>query len=185
MASPLDPQTGLLDGGADARRASREADPRSPLPWIIAGVIVLIGIGVLLLAGRHKTVANPGGAGLAPPAAYASHLVISHVQMSDSTNLSGGKVTYLDGQIANRGDQTLRAITVQVAFHNTGTQIAQKETMPLTLIRTREPYVDTQPVSAAPLTPGTTREFRLIFDHVAEDWDQQYPEVRVIEVGTR
>jgi len=26
------------------------------------------------------------------------------------------------------------------------------------------------------------REFRLIFDHVTDDWDQQYPEVRVIEV---
>ncbi len=185
MASPLNPETGSLDGTAAAQRADREADPQSLLPWIIAGVVVLVGIGVLLLAGGHKTVANPGGAGLAPPAAYASHLVLNHVQMSESANLSGGKLTYLDGEIANHGDQTLRAITVQVAFHNAGTQLAQKETMPLNLIRTRQPYVDIQPVSAAPLTPGATREFRLIFDHVAEDWDQQYPEVRVIAVETR
>jgi hypothetical protein len=71
---------------------------------------------------------------------------------------------------------------VQVAFRNALKQIAQKETMPLNLIRTREPYVDTQPMSAAPLEPGSGREFRLIFDHVTEDWDQEYPEVRVIEV---
>ena len=171
-----------MDGGLGRKRAD---DPRSPLPWVIAGVVVLVVVGVLLLAGRHRSAANPGGAGLAPPAAYASQLPLSHVQMSESTNLSGGKVTYLDGSIANHGSQTVRGITVQVAFKNGTEQLAQKETMPLNLIRTREPYIDTQPVSAAPLRPGDTREFRLIFDHVAEDWDQQYPEVRVIGVETK
>jgi hypothetical protein len=58
----------------------------------------------------------------------------------------------------------------------------QKETMPLNLIRTHQPYIDTEPVSAAPIKPGETREFRLIFDHVAEGWNQNYPEIRVIEV---
>ena len=62
--------------------------------------------------------------------------------------------------------QTLTAITVQVAFRNDLKEIAQKETLPLSLIRTREPYVDTQPVSASPLKPGGEREFRLIFDSV-------------------
>ena len=160
----------------------RDSEPRSLLPWIISGVVVLVAIGILLLAGHHKAAANPGGAGLAPPDPYATQLTISHVQMSESTNLSGGKVTYLDGQIANHGSQTLRGITVQVAFMNALKQIAQKETTPLNLIRTREPYVDTQPVSVSPLAPGNSREFRLIFDHVSDDWDQQYPEVRVIEV---
>ena len=164
---------------------SREVEPRSFLPWIIAGVVVLVVLGMLLVAGRHKAPANPGGAGLAPADPYASQLSISDVKMSESSNLSGGKVTYLDGQIANHGGQTLRGITVQIAFRNALKQIAQKETMPLNLIRTREPYVDTQPVRAAPLAPGSTREFRLIFDHVTDDWDQQYPEVRVIEVATK
>lgn len=160
----------------------REPEPRSLLPWIVSGVVVLLVLVVLLVAGRHKAPANPGGAGLAPADPYADQLVVSHVQMSESANLSGGKVTYLDGEIANHGRQTLRGITVQVAFRNALKQIAQKETMPLNLIRTREPYVDMQPMSAAPLAPGGSREFRLIFDHVTEDWDQQYPEVRVIEV---
>ncbi len=164
------------------REAGREPEPRSLLPWIVSGVVVLLVLGVLLVAGRHKLPVNPGGAGLAAADPYAAQLTISHVQMSESANLSGGKVTYLDGEVANHGSQILRGITVQVAFRNALKQIAQKETMPLNLIRTREPYVDTQPMSAAPLAPGSSREFRLIFDHVTEDWDQQYPEVRVIEV---
>ncbi len=164
---------------------TRDAEPRSLLPWIISGVVVLLVLGVLLLAGRHTAPANPGGAGLAPPDPYASQLTISHVQMSESANLSGGKVTYLDGEIANHGNETLRGMTVQVAFRNVLKQIAQKETMPLNLIRTREPYVDTEPMSMAPLKPGSSQEFRLIFDHVTDDWDQQYPEVRIIAVEAK
>jgi hypothetical protein len=179
--STLKQDTGLTGDS----RPIREPEPRSLVPWIIAGVAVLLVLGVLLLAGRHKAPPNPGGAGLAPPDPYAAQLTISHVQMSESANLSGGKLTYLDGQIANHGSQTLRGITVQVAFLNALKQIAQKETMPLNLIRTRQPYIDTEPMSAAPLAPGSTRQFRLIFDHVTDDWDQAYPEVRVIAVATK
>ncbi len=37
-------------------------------------------------------------------------------------------------------------------------------------------------MSAAPIKPGERREFRLIFDHVIGDWNQQFPEVRIIHV---
>jgi len=69
------------------------------------------------------------------------------------------------------------------AFHGFTNPIAQKETLPLNLIRMYEPYVDTQPVSAAPIKPDETRDFRLIFDHISQDWNQQYPEIRVIQVS--
>ena len=77
----------------------------------------------------------------------------------------------------------MTGITVQVAFRNDLKEIAQKETLPLSLIRTRDPYVDTQPVSASPLKPGEQRGFRLILDSMAPDWNEQYPEVRVIQVA--
>jgi len=57
--------------------------------------------------------------------------------------------------------------------------------VPLMLIRTREPYIDTEPVSAAPLKPGDDREFRLTFETVAENWNTQMPEVRIIETSSR
>jgi hypothetical protein len=50
------------------------------------------------------------------------------------------------------------------------------------LIRTRDPYIDTQPVSAAPLKPGDERDFRLSFDTVTPDWDGVYPEIRILRV---
>jgi hypothetical protein len=154
------------------------------LPWAIAGVAIAIGIGLLIAFGGHRTAPPLGmGPGLAPPDPYAASLVIGDLKMSEASNFAGSKVTYLDGKVANHGDRILTGITVQVAFRNDLKEIAQKETLPLSLIRTREPYVDTQPMSASPLKPGEERDFRLIFDGVAPDWNRQYPEVRVIQVA--
>jgi hypothetical protein len=166
---------------------SRE-EPRSIFPWIIAGVVVALVIISLLLIGRQPpppTPPNPGGAALAPAAAYAPHLAITDVKMSESSTISGASQTYIDGNITNNGTATLTGITVQVAFNDFTGKIGQKNTMPLALIRARQPYIDVEPVSANPIGPGQTREFRLIFDHVTEAWNQQYPEIRVIAVQTK
>jgi hypothetical protein len=157
-------------------------EPRTVLPWVIAGIVVLVILGVFLARGHHGPAPNPGGTGLAPPDPYAANLAISDVHMSEASSVAGGKATYVDGVIANHGSQTVTGLTVQVAFRDFTNQLVQKETMPLNLIRTHEPYIDTESVSAAPIGPGETREFRLIFDHVAADWNQNYPEIRVIEV---
>jgi Protein of unknown function (DUF2393) len=157
-------------------------EPRSPLPWVIAGGVVILILAAIVFLSHRTAPANPGGAGLAPPASYAASLTISNLQMSQANSAIGGQSTYLDGQIANHGSETLTAITVQVAFHDVANQIVQKETLPLNLIRTREPYVDTESVRADPILPNQTREFRLIFDHISQNWNQNYPEIRVIDV---
>jgi hypothetical protein len=105
--------------------------------------------------------------------------------MSESGNLAGGKVTYVDGHIANKGTRTVTGLTVQVLFRDPAKEVTQNETQPLKLIRTRDPYVDLEPVSAAPLQPGDERDFRLIFDAVSPDWDGAYPEIRVIGVVSK
>ena len=155
------------------------------MPWIIALVVVVIAVCVLLVVSRHREPANPGGAGLAPADPYAVSLPITNVQMSQAGNMAGSQTTYVDGQITNKGQETVSEITVQVAFHGLENPIAKKETMPLPLIRTRQPYIDTQSVSAAPIRPGETREFRLIFDSIPQDWNQNYPEIRIISVTGR
>jgi Protein of unknown function (DUF2393) len=172
------------DADSGPKFTQPNTEPTSWLPWAIAGVAIAIGLGLLIAFGGRRTATPLGmGPGLALADPYAPSLAIGDLKMSEASNFAGGKVTYLDGKIANHGDRTLTGITVQVAFRNDLNQIAQKETLPLSLIRTREPYVDTQPVSASPLKPGEEREFRLIFDSVAPDWNQEYPEVRVIQVS--
>jgi hypothetical protein len=150
---------------------------------LAAGVVVVVVALVFFFTRGHN------GSSIAPLDAaadpYAGSLPISHVAMSESSNLAGGKVTYLDGHIANAGNKTVTGITVQVLFRNPAHEVAQNETQAMMLIRTREPYIDTEPVSAAPLAPGDERDFRLSFDQVTPSWDGAYPEIRILHVTTR
>ena len=90
-----------------------------------------------------------------------------------------------DGRLTNTGSQTVSGITVQVFFRNDEGMPPHLETIPIALIRTRQPYVDTQPISADPLKPGDQREFRLIFESIPDNWNTQLPELHTIAVSTR
>ena len=157
---------------------------RGSLPaavWGIAGLVVVLLVALLVFAGRKQPAAAPNT--LQPADAYAASLPLSQLAMSESTNLSGGKLTYLDGHVRNTGDRAVTAATLQVVFQNDEQLAPQIDTVPLTLIRMREPYIDTEPVSADPLKPGDDREFRLIFETVPPNWNTQMPEVRVIHTS--
>ena len=151
-----------------------------PLAIAAAAVVVIAAVVIIMLErGSGRSTVAPVNAAADP---YAANLPISNLQMSESSNLAGGKVTYLDGHLANKGDRTVTGISVQVLFRNPAQEVAQNETHALSVIRTRDPYVDIEPLSAAPLKPGEERDFRLIFDRVVPDWDGAYPQLRVLHV---
>lgn len=151
--------------------------------WGVAALVVLVLAGVLVYAGRHKPA--PAPATLQPADPYAASLPLTQFAMSEADNLSGGKLTYLDGHVKNTGSRTVTGITVQVVFGNDEAMPPQIDTVPLTLIRTREPYIDIQPVAANPLKPGDERDFRLTFETVPDNWNTQMPEVRIVRTETR
>lgn len=164
---------------------STESAERNWAPLAIAAGVVLVIAAVLFLVfehGRTPAAVTPVNAALDP---YAASLPISNLAMSDSANLAGGKVTYVDGHIANTGARTVTGITVQVLFRDPAREVTQNETQPLKLIRTRDPYIDIESVSAAPLKPGDQRDFRLIFDAVSRDWDGAFPEIRILHVDAQ
>lgn len=190
MPDPMEPKStpaansrpetgGLFHEPAPATRTM----PTSAL--VIAAVVVVVIIAALALLGRkHKDTAGSAST-LQPLASYAPQLKLGDLQLSESTSFSGGKETFVDGRITNTGAATVTGITVQVLFAPEGGGGAQLETLPVMLIRSREPYIDTQPVSAAPLAPGATADFRLTFDDVRPEWNQQPPEIHVTNVITR
>ncbi len=151
--------------------------------WGVAGLVVLAVILGLVFATRHKSQPPPNT--IQPLAAYAADLPLSQLAMSESTSLSGGKSTFIDGHIQNSGPQTVSGVTVQVIFRNDEAMPPQVETLPLSVIRVREPYVDIQPISAAPLKPGDGRDFRLIFESIPGNWNTQMPEIHIISVDTK
>lgn len=168
--------------------AGQESDSGG-FPWkpvVGAAVVLLIAVAVLVIVGKHS---RPGpqfsGTEVAPPAAYAASLPLSDIKMSEADSFAGNKATYIDGTISNRGDKTVDAAQLQVVFNDDMGQMAQKQVLPLAIIRTHEPYVDTVPVEAAPIKPGQAIEFRLIFDHVSAMWNQQYPQITVVQTHLR
>ena len=158
---------------------------RNWLPLVVAATMVLLVAAAAILTMEHGRSAAKVTPISAPLDSYAGSLPLTHLAMSESGNLAGGKVTYLDGHIANTGGRTVTAITVQVLFRTYAHEVAQNETQPLKLIRMREPYIDVEPVSAAPLKPAAEQDFRLIFDAVSPDWDGAFPEIRILHVETK
>ncbi|MEO6830185.1 MAG: DUF2393 family protein [Acidobacteriaceae bacterium] len=163
-------------GGAHPARGGRNL-----LPWIVAAVVICILVVLTLIFGGRRAT-NTSTARVDP---YAAQLAISNVHLSQATNFAGDQLTYVDGTVGNHGDRTVTAITVRVVFANNDGEQPQVKRIPLSLIRTREPYVDTQPVSAAPLKPGASQDFRLIFDDISPLWNQQIPTIEAASVVHR
>jgi hypothetical protein len=165
--------------------AAAEKPERNWLPMAIAAaavIVIAVVVVVVLDRGHSGTKVTPI---TAPLDGYAANLAISNLVMSESSSLAGTKVTYVDGHVQNKGSRTVTGVGVQVLFRNYAREVSQNETHELQLIRMREPYIDVEPVSAAPLAPGAEQDFRLIFDRVTPDWDGAYPDLRIVRVDVK
>jgi hypothetical protein len=143
----------------------------------IASVAVVILIAVLVLLGHRH--APP------PNASYASNLTISNIEMSEADSQLGGKSTYIDGHIANQGSAAVTGIMAQVVFANDQGLPPQISTTQMLRISSREPYIDTEMISANPIAPGTGADFRLIFETVTPNWNTQPPTIHLTQISTR
>jgi hypothetical protein len=150
------------------------------MPWIVALVVICFGLGLAFWLGRPP--ANSSGNRVDP---YAKYVVLGNVQVSQASNFAGDQLTYVDGTIENRGNRTITSLTLQAAFPNETGDAPQTLQAPVSLVRSRDPYVDTQPISSAPLAAGKSQDFRLVFDNVSPMWNQQPPPLRIIDIGTR
>jgi hypothetical protein len=144
----------------------------------IAAMAIVILVAVLVMLGERKPAPPPSNP------AYVPNLVISGIEMSQSDTATGGKQTYIDGHIANRGTLTVTGVTVQAGFLS-DQGAPQVETESLRLVSMRDPYIDTRPVSEVPLAPGAQADFRLIFEDIQPGWNQQPPQIIVSRVTTR
>src|SRR5690349_13545425 len=112
-----------------------EGRERNWTPLLIAAGVVIVVAAVVVLSlerGHKPPTVTPVSAA---PDPYAVSLPISGLKLSESANLAGGKVTYVDGHITNTGARTVTGITVQVLFRDPAHEVTQNETQPLKLIR--------------------------------------------------
>ncbi len=171
MATPFSTEAQTSSGGMSPKVIGIAAG---------AVLLVLLVVGVTTL---RRTPANPNA--VLAPDTYAASLPVDGVTLSEATNGTGGKVTYVDGSVHNTGSKTVTGAAVQVTFVSEDGTAPQRQTVPLTLIRTRLPYVDLEPVSAEPIGPGQSHEFRLIFETVPAAWNTQPPQISLVRADLR
>jgi len=56
------------------------------------------------------------------------------------------------------------------------------ETVPIRILHTGGPYADTIDLKTSPLRPGETKPFRLTFERISTQWNQQMPELQITDV---
>ena len=163
-------------GGFIEPSPSTQEPDSNRIPILVGMVLVIVVVGIIALFSRGQSKGNPA------PHPYATNLKISDLKMSAAENFVGATVTYLDGTVTNSGDKTVIHATVHVVFKDSLGQIAQAEDVPLHVLQTGGPYLDAVDLSASPLAPGQSKPFRLTFEHVTDEWNHEFPELRVMDV---
>jgi hypothetical protein len=120
-----------------------------------------------------------------PVSPYLASLKLSAFKMSAAENFIGATVSYLDGTITNSGDKTVTHAVVEVTFKDETGQLAQRDEVPLQVVRNNGAYTEPVDLSVAPLAPGQSQPFRLTFERISAQWNRQYPEMRVTDVTVK
>jgi hypothetical protein len=167
---------GLLQPNVNPTTEPAESSLR-PVLVGIAVVAVIVGILALILRSEQKKPAEPSP--------YAANLKFSDLKASAAQNFAGATVSYLDGVITNTGNQTVIHATVQVTFKDDMGQTAQREELPIHVLRIGGPYDEAVDLNLSPLAPGQSKPFRLTFENISNQWNHAYPDMQVKQVNTK
>jgi hypothetical protein len=150
---------------------------RRTIAIAVAVVIVVTLLAAFLLRGKPKGPSGP------PP--YAANLKLSDLKMSAAENFVGATVSYVDGTVTNTGNQTVTHVIVEVNFKDDMGQTAQRDEIPLQVLKTTGPYPEAVDFRVLPLAPGQSQTFRLTFESISAQWNHQYPEIQVTDVAVK
>jgi hypothetical protein len=143
----------------------------------VAVVTVIAVVFAFLPRSQPKAASGP------PP--YAASLKLSDFKMSAAENFVGATVSYVDGTITNTGDKTITHVIVQALFKDDMGQLAQREDIPMQVLKTDGPYPEAVDFSVSPLGPGQSKTFRLTFESISAQWNRQYPDIQVTDVAAK
>jgi hypothetical protein len=169
-----------MDGLLEPRlNPTTEKETSAARPIVIGIILLGVVVGILALILRSE---QPRPA--APPA-YAVNLKFSDLQTSAAQNFAGATVSYLDGTVSNSGDKIVSHATLQVTFKDDMGQTAQREEVPVRVLRTGGAYDEAVDLNMSPLAPGQNKPFRLTFDNISAQWNHAYPDLQVTQVSTK
>jgi hypothetical protein len=144
---------------------------RFPYPLAAGVIVVLLLIGGVFLIMRFSHPAKPAAEQHLPfgpqEQAYAEHIHFLNLQLSQATNFLNQEFTYVNGEIANDGARTVRALEITLEFHDPFGQVILRESR-----RVITP-------DAPALLGGQHRAFQVTLEHIPVEWNKQFPSIRV------
>jgi hypothetical protein len=143
----------------------------------IAVVVAIVVILFLISRTEQKPPANPHP--------YAAKVKVADLKMSAAENFVGATDSYIDGTVTNSGNQMVTHAVVEVTFRDSMGQLAQRESVPVRVLQTSGPYPDAVDLSVSPLAAGQSKPFRLTFESISQQWNHEYPAVRVTDVTVK
>src|ERR1700687_5861168 len=121
---------GLIQPNINPTTERQESSLRPILVGIVLVGIVVGILAIIFRAEQKKPVAPP---------AYAANLKFSDMKTSAAQNFVGATVSYIDGTITNTGDKAVIHAVAQITFRNELGQTAQREELPIRVLRTGGP----------------------------------------------
>jgi hypothetical protein len=64
-------------------------------------------------------------------------------------------------------------------------QTAQREELPIHVLRTGGPYDEAVDLTQSPLTPGQKEPFRLTFENISAQWNHAYPDLQLTQITVK
>lgn len=140
-----------------------------PVPVLAGGLF-----GVLVIAGLFWLVRRPPAPPPPPPSkeslAYLPNVTVSDFRLSVADNMVGSVILYLDGNVNNNGNRTVRYLRVRLYFYDTLSQV---------ILRVERDVIT---ADGAPLAPGEKRDFQLRFDRPPASWNLQPPQFQLVSL---
>ncbi len=150
---------------------AREERSRMGGPFLIGVVVVFIVFAAFYFAmrfsgGNTPAVQKPLVFGAAEQA-YANEIQFTNFNLSRFENMLHQQVTYLNGDISNKGTRAIRAAEITVEFYDKENRVALRDTRRII------------GNGSQPLESGETRDFQIGFEAIPNSWNGKFPSVRI------
>ena len=99
--------------------------------------------------------------------AYVRNLQLSDVTMKATESYARQVITEIEGKVMNTGNRTVEFAEVACIFRDSIGQLVLREKA--TIVK-------------RPLRPGETQAFRLPFDDIPESWNNQMPQLVIVQI---
>jgi hypothetical protein len=140
-------------------------------PIAIGIVSLLLLAAAYIYLTRSRPEGEPESQASPEAKAYVKNLGLSDVKMQAAENFMQQRVLEVSGKISNNGDRPLEAVDVYCLFYGADGRLVHRERVPIVRAKSK------------PLSPGETRDFRLPFDSLPPNWNQEMPHLVVAQIA--